>query len=151
MQIGNTIKLQQPEDINSKLFKIDRVMAFVSCVSTLAHFVRERSRKHVIIVSESKFKYEAVRSAYFCYLNEKYGRADHDGRSIQDMHMDFKERYLLPILTRENKEFADLVLRETKDGITSNMVIKLLSIADGSICTTKILKEYFQIVQENEH
>ena len=147
MITGNSIKIQKPIDENAKAFKIDSVKAFIDCVSTLAHHVKEKKRKHVLIVSDKKYQYEKVRAAYFCWLKEEFGRADHTGESIPEMHQAYKAEYLLPLLCRENKDFADLVLKVTKDG-DNTAIVNLLSVADGSICTAAILKEYFNLCQQ---
>ena len=143
MIIGNSIKLSKPENESATLFKIDSVRSFIDCVSTLAHHVRERKRKHVLIISDEKYHYEKVRAAYFCWLKEEFDRAGHTGESIPEMHQAYKAEFLLPILCRENQDFADLVLKVANEG-DDTAIVNLLSVADGSICTAKILGEYFQ-------
>lgn len=148
MITGNSIKLGKPEDEKATLFKIDSVRSFIDCVSTLAHHVRERKRKHVLIIGEEKYRYEKVRAAYFCWLKEEFGRAGHAGESINEMHQAYKAEFLLPILCRENQGFADLVLEVANEG-DDTKIVNLLSVADGSICTTKILGEYFQACKDS--
>lgn len=148
--IGNTITLKNDVSTDAKLFKINTVAAFIECVSVLAKLVKAKKRTHVQFLSEDKYKLAVIRSAYFCWIREHLSSAKGNGETVQEYHEKLKASYLLPILCREDSEFADLVHRETKDGVTSKIVLRLLSVADSSICTAKIMQEYFTECQRGE-
>ena len=143
MSLGNTFKIQEPTDKSASLFEIDRPSSFVDCISTLWYLAKKRKGIYVQILSKDKYKLAVIRSAYFCWIREHLSSAKGNGESVQEMHDRLKASHLLPILCREDQEFADLVVRETKDGITSKIVLRLLSISDSSITTAKIMQEYF--------
>lgn len=141
--IGNTFTLPTPTDKNARLFEIDKPSTLIECFATLRYLAIKRKGIYVQILSKDKYKFAVVRSAYFCWIKEHLNSAKGNGETVQELHEQLKASYLLPILCREDQEFADLVQRETKDGITSKIVLRLLSIADSSITTSKIMKEYF--------
>lgn len=151
MQLGNSITLEKVDDDKQRLFKVETVFDFVQAVSALAHHIRNGRIIHLQFLSKDKFKLASIRAAYFIYLRDLTRSADCNGESIEDLHKAFKAKYLLPILCREDQEFADLVLRETKENVVSDIVIRLLSIADSSITTSKIMGEYFEAVQRDTH
>jgi hypothetical protein len=150
MQIGNQIGLTKRIDPKERLFKIDSFEGFIQCVSTLAHVCRNMKCVHVQFLSADKFKLAVTRAAYFCFLKEELHRSNSDGSDIGKLHSEYKSSYLIPILCRENEEFAELVYRETVDGITSEALMKLVSISDGSGITTKIMQEYFNACKNHK-
>jgi len=92
-------------------------------------------------------------------------RADYDGETdVAKMHEDFKRRFLLKIIARKHEWFADLVIAAAQVDENGNKtqtaekmqkaVDGLTSLADGSIVSTKMLREYFDRVKmaiENQH
>jgi len=150
IQIGNQISLTKRIDPKERLFKIDSFEGFIQCISTLAHLCRNMKCVHVQFLSADKFRLAVMRAAYFCFLKEELQRANSDGSNIGKLHSEYKSTYLIPILCRENEEFAELVYRETVDGITSKALMKLVSVSDGSGITTKIFHEYFTACQNHK-
>lgn len=152
IQVCDVVQLRPVKDDKQRLFKINSFAAFVECVSLLAEMVRKRKRTYVEIVSEDRYKLAEIRAAYFCWLREKVSSAGGDGATIGELHTRYKATYLLPILCRESQLFADLVMRETNawDGKTSPIIIKLLSVADSSVTTPKIMQEFFTACQRGD-
>ncbi len=150
MQIGNWIGLASPEDSKKKLFRIITFTDFVACMSEIAGRLRDGKELHVQLVGKDKYKFHEVRTAYFSFLGEVKNRADHDGRSIEKMHEEYKAEFLIPLLSKKYDWFADLVLESVKSEnpqVTQKAVAKLITVADGSIVTTPMLREFFKKVQ----
>jgi len=144
--------IKAPTGTDKKLFKLNTKAAFLECVSVLWHSVASKKRIHVQILGEERFKFQELRAAYFCYLKDITNRADSDGSSVQELHKRYKATYLLDILSRENQWFADLVMGAADDKNILEAVNRLLSIADGTITTRKILSEYFDAIKRSfEH
>lgn len=101
------------------------------------------------IVSRERYKYSEIRSAYFCWIRENiYPSAQNNGYSVKKIHNILKIKFLLPIMCSRDQQFADLVLRETIDGVTNPVIARFLSIADSSITTSEMLLEYFYDCQQ---
>lgn len=154
MLIGSAPPLlpaEKLEDKNKKLFKLNTFEAFIQCFSLVAEFLRNGTEVHIQILSKDRYKFHIMRTAYFTYLGEVLTRADHDGRTVGQMHKDYKLEFLFPILSRDYEWFADLVKASVGEDIHSRnvekAVNKLVSIADGSIVTTAQLREFFKKVE----
>lgn len=147
MQLGNQITLHDVRDPKRGLFRIRNVADFLDCCSTIAARLRDGKRVNVELISDDRARFAETRKAYFAWIAETLGQAKSHGEMVQQMHDQLKATYLLPILCRENQEFADLVYRETANGVTSPIVIKLLSVADSSVTTHAIMQEYFTACQ----
>lgn len=147
MQIGNLIGLDKPKEVSKKLFKLITFSDFVECMEVIAHHLREDKTLHIQLLSKDKYKFQEIRCAYFAYLGEVKGRANHDGRTVQEMHDEYKATYLIPILSRKLEWFADLVLESVNNKNVDQAVKRLITIADGSIVTTPMLKEFFKKVE----
>ncbi len=155
LQIGNRLTLtpaSELKDPKKRLFHVKHFPEFVEFVSTAIQYLRDGKELHIQLLSGDRYKFHEVRSAYFAYLGDVKKRADYDGETrVEKMHEDFKRRFLLKIIARKHEWFADLVIasaKETPEGkIAEQAVNKLTTIADGSVVSTKMLREYFDVVK----
>ena len=139
---------KKPGDLKKKLFEINTVEDLTECFDVLNHYVSKGKAIHVQIVSKNKFKFEVIRAAYFAYLTDFTKSSKGDGRSVQDIHVQLKSDFLIPILCREYDWFADLTLAAVDNNAAKLSQEKLISIADGSIVTSELLMEHFKASQE---
>lgn len=151
--IGTNIKLVSAEGEKRKLFKLKTYQDYLECVSTIAHYLRKGTEMHIQLLSVDKYRFHQVRTAYFSYLGEVATRADSDGRTREQLHKDYKRKYLLEIVANKHDWFADLVKASVGEDIHSKNVEKaidkLLTIADGSIVSTPMLRAYFKKVEND--
>lgn len=147
VEIGSTITIQDAPDKRGVVFKLRTFEEFCRFCNVIAAKLRKGKALHIETIDDERYKRAEIRAAYFCWLRERQGEAEHDGRSIGQMHSEYKSTYLLPILCAHNVEFADLVLQMLSGGIKKEAVIKLLSVADSSITTSEIMREYFTACQ----
>lgn len=155
MQIGNVIGLELKANLKKdflckRLFKLESPESFRLAMSSIANRLRNGEEVHIQILKGERFKFHEVRTAYFAFLNDVYKRADHDGRTVEQLHNDFKAVHLIPIIcaTPGYEWFSDLVLMAVKDPSMETAVNKLITISDGSIVTTPMLREYFKAVEQ---
>lgn len=147
LQIGNILHLDGLPHTDKKMFKITSIKELIRFVSDIAARLRAGTEIRIEVVGKERYKLAEIRAAYFCWLKEKQREAAHDGAGIEQMHKEYKSTYLLPILCARNIDFADLVLKMTAGGIEKDAVIRLLSVADSSITTSEIMREYFEACQ----
>ena len=157
MNIPDLITLLENVDEKEKLFELKNVSDFIKCVSVL----RKRlisGKIYVQILSRDKYKMASVRAAYWCWMQEQFKSAQHDGTSIPDLHRRYKAKYLLPILCAYDADFADMLVDNVKrcedlslsETETESRLSRLLSIADGSTTGYREMVEYFSACQMNE-
>jgi len=146
MPLGNRVQFNPEPDIKQKLFKLDTPNAFIECVSVLAHFIRNKKRLHVQIISEDQYKLAVTRKAYFCWLDEISGAADCD-QSIPELHKKFKAKHLMELVCAKNAAFADMISFKIGAGATEEEINNLLSVADGGVTTHVIMKQFFNMCQ----
>lgn len=168
LAIGNTLKLTPKDQLKNpkqKLFHVKHIPEFIEFVSTAVQYIKEGKALHIQLLSSDRYKFHEVRVAYFAYLGDVKKRADYDGETdVAKMHEDFKRRFLLKIIARKHEWFADLVIAAAQVDENGNKtqtaekmqkaVDGLTSLADGSIVSTKMLREYFDRVKmaiENQH
>jgi len=144
------LDLGLPLDTTTKEFEIKNDNQLIECVKVILFLLRNKNKVFVQIVSRDKFKFAVTRKAYFAWIKDMQRSADNNGESIQQIHDRLKAKYLLPILCRVDSDFADLVLRETMEGITNPVIMRLLSISDSSVTTLEVLQEYFNECQRGE-
>jgi hypothetical protein len=157
MNIPESITLLENVDEKEKLFEIKTLNDFIRCVSVLRKRLLS-GKIHVQILSRDKYKMASVRAAYWCWMQEQYKSAQHDGTSIPDLHKRYKAKYLLPILCAYDVEFADMLLDNVNrcaelnlsESETEKRLSRLLSIADGSTTGYKEMVDYFSACQMNE-
>lgn len=147
IEVGRTLTIQDVPDKRGSIFKVRTFEEFCRFCNIIAARLRKGKSLHIEIITDERYKRAEIRAAYFCWLHEKMGQASHDGRGIEEMHREYKATYLLPILCSHNIEFSDLVLKMMEGGIKKDAVIKLLSVADSSITTSEIMREYFTACQ----
>lgn len=147
MQMGNSIKLEKPEDTKSRLFHLDTPKAFKECMNVLYFLAKERKGIYVQILSKEKYKMAEVRAAYWCWIKEQYTSSQHDGTSEHDLHKRYKASYLLPTLCAKSEKFADMIIKADGD---KEQIEMLLSIADGSLTGYKEMSAYFSQCKEKE-
>jgi len=141
------IPIDEPKEPNKKLFKIACFADLVELVAVIAMYLKKGTKLQIQLLSRDRFKYQEIRAAYFCYLKEITTSAESDGRTIGQLHADYKTKFLIRILSREYEWFADLVIESVKTPSVDLAIEKLISIADGSIVNSPILMEYFKAVQ----
>lgn len=147
IQVGSTITIQDAPDKRGVVFKLRTFEEFCRFCNVIAAKLRKGKALNIEIIDDKRYKRAEIRAAYFCWIDEKINSASHDGRSKKQIHDEYKSTYLLPILCAHNVEFADLVLQMLAGGIKKDAVIKLLSVADSSITTSEIMREYFTACQ----
>jgi hypothetical protein len=147
IEVGSTITIQDVPDKRGSVFRLRTFEEFCRFCNVIAAKLRKGKALHIEIIDDERYKLTKIRAAYFCWLGEKYGEAGHDGRSVDQMHMEYKSAYLLRILCARDLGFADLFHKMTVGGIEEKTVMDLLSVADSSITTSEIMREYFTACQ----
>jgi len=155
MQIGNSIGLTSNSDISpqtmaKKLFKLVTFRDLVECMSVIAAFMRGDKEIYIQILNKDRYKFHEVRVAYFAFLGDLKDHIAHDGRTVEQMHKEFKAKYLIEIICASPgyEWFADLVLKSVGDEPEIETAVnKLITISDGSIVTTAMLRKYFKAVE----
>lgn len=147
LQIGNILHLDGLPHTDKKIFKITSLQEFLRFVSDIAARLRAGQKIGIEVLTDEKRKLAEIRAAYFCWVRQKTNEAAHDGASVDDLHERYKATYLIKILTARNLEFADLFHKMIAGGVTEDVVLKLLSVADSSITTSEIMREYFTACQ----
>lgn len=146
IEVGSTITIQDA-DRRGVVFKLRTFEEFCRFCNVIAAKLRKGKALHIEIIDDERYKLTKIRAAYFCWVRQKTNEAAHDGASVDDLHERYKATYLIKILTARNLEFADLFHKMIAGGVTEDVVLKLLSVADSSITTSEIMREYFTACQ----